>query len=63
MADRRPSPPKAKSPKKPKKETDAPKPPDLVHIPKLLPLFVEMVRSEAMPPICILSDVCAMLVR
>ncbi|TBU49550.1 hypothetical protein BD309DRAFT_881952 [Dichomitus squalens] len=51
VADRRPSPPKAKPSKKPKKEADAPKPPDLEHIPKLLPLFVEMMRPHLMVPI------------
>ncbi len=45
LADRQRGPPvKAKSPPKPKKGAAAPKPPELEHIPKLLPLFVEMVR-------------------
>lgn len=41
--DRRPPPPKAKAKPKPKKTT-ALKPPELQHIPQLLPVFVEMVR-------------------
>ncbi|RDX55630.1 hypothetical protein OH76DRAFT_1525271 [Lentinus brumalis] len=45
LADRQRGPPaKAKSPPKPKKGAATPKPPELEHIPKLLPLFVEMVR-------------------
>lgn len=45
LADRnRGLPTKAKPPPKPKKDAAAPKPPELEHIPKLLPLFVEMVR-------------------
>uniref|UniRef100_A0A5K1JUL8 Protein kinase Ukc1p n=1 Tax=Ganoderma boninense TaxID=34458 RepID=A0A5K1JUL8_9APHY len=44
--ERRPPPPKAKPPRKPKKDNNAPTPPELEHIPKLLPLFIEMVRFD-----------------
>ena len=45
-ADRQRGPPgKGKAASKPKKSAAAPQPPELEHIPKLLPLFVEMVRT------------------
>ncbi|KAJ8481944.1 hypothetical protein ONZ51_g5655 [Trametes cubensis] len=46
----RPTPsPKAKTSPKPKKNAAAaPKPPELEHIPQLLPLFVEMMRPQLM---------------
>ena len=47
QAESRPSlPSEAKPPRKPKKRAEAPTPPKLEHIPKLLPLFIEMVRSD-----------------
>ncbi|PIL37165.1 hypothetical protein GSI_00857 [Ganoderma sinense ZZ0214-1] len=48
--ERRPPPPKAKHPRKHKKDANAPTLPDLEHIPKLLPLFIEMMRPHLIVP-------------
>ncbi|KAI1786535.1 hypothetical protein LXA43DRAFT_927473 [Ganoderma leucocontextum] len=49
-AERSPPSPQAKPPRKPKKGADAPTPPELEHIPKLLPLFIEMMRPHLIVP-------------
>lgn len=52
VPERRPPPPKAKPPQKPKKDTDAPTPPELEYLPKILPLFIEMVRFPWLIRMC-----------